>query len=399
MPGVLVAWLLPVAVDASPTLDTSRTPRKVFTRELAGDSTHRDIAANVLPLAEGALVTGWTSHLGGPAQGLVIRVDGDGNVLWRRELGGGGADLLFAAQPDRDGFLCLGFTSSQGAGSTDGWFVRIDSDGAPTWDRVVGGEGEERLTSLVPTPTGWMAAGQRTRAGDTDAWVVSLDRAGKEISQWTWGGPGVQRGLGVVRLADGGCVISGRMGESDDRETVDGFVTRLGPDGKAKWTQTIGGTGFQVAYHLRSTRDGSLLVTGYGFAEEARHTRAFVLRLGADGRIVRRQDHLGLGAHDGRATQSVELEDGSTVTVGYEKTRKGADDEPIWLTWIDGLDPRGSHAWPPRIVGKPGHESGRWIAVRKNDLWVVSQASPAGVGSHIVISKLDARVASRRRTP
>lgn len=394
---VLVAWLVSVDVSSGTVLDSSRAPRRVFTRELPGDSAQRDIAANVLPLADGALVTGWTTRSGGPAQGLVIRVDGEGGVVWRRELGGSAADLLFAAQPDGDGFLCVGFTSSQGAGSTDGWFVRLDASGATTADWVVGGEGEERLTSLVPTATGWMAAGQQNRAGDTDAWVVSLDRAGKEVAQWNWGGVGIQRGLGIVAMPDGGCVITGRMGATEDRDTVDGFVTRLSAEGKPGWTRTIDGPGFQVAYHLRSCRDGSLLVTGYGFTGAARHTRAIVMRLGADGRVIRRKDGLAPNASDSRATQSVELADGSTVTVGYEKTRKGADDEPVWTTWLNGLDPRGTPSWW-KLLGNRGHESGRWIAASGNDLWVVSQVSPASGGSRVLVSKFDARASARRGT-
>ena len=360
-------------------------PHLRFVRELPGDSTRRDIAAHVLPLADGALITGWTSKADEAPNGLVLRVDGDGNVMWRLEPGGDGADLLFAAQPDSEGFLCAGFTSSSGAGSTDGWFVRIARSGSLSGERTVGGEGQERLTSLVATADGWMAAGQQERAGDTEAWVVRLDRAGEPRAQWTWGGAGVQRGLGIAALADGGCVVTGRTGEG--RDEVDGWVTRLSPEGKPLWTHAITGAGFQVAYHVRKRRDGSIMATGYGFANVARDHDAFVIRLGADGQLLSRRD-LGSTGYD-RATQTQELDDGSSITVGYTKRAGAADDQPAWRTTLYGLDPAGRPTWS-RAIGGEGYESGRWIAGTARDVWVVSQSTPALGGSRVLVARLDA---------
>jgi hypothetical protein len=378
-----------ITLQRAPAVDASLThgPNLRFIRELPGDSTQRDIAANVLPIADGAIVTGWTSRAGAPAQGLVLRLDDSANVVWRRELGGESADLLFAAQPDGDGLLCAGFTASKGAGSTDGWFVRIDAAGATTTEWTVGGEGEERLTSLVPTPNGWIAAGQKTRDGDTDAWVVELDRAGKERAQWTWGGAGIQRGLGIAALPDGGCAITGRMGAEDSRETVDGFVTRFTADGHPSWTRPVRGPGFQVAYHLRSSDDGSLLVTGYGWLDPARDHDAFVLRLDGKGRLIFRRNLGGTG-YD-RATQSVELDDGGTVTVGYAKRDGAANDAPAWQTTLQRLNRHGQVVWSVPI-GEKGYESGRWIARdATGDLWVVSQQTPPQGGSRVLVTRID----------
>jgi hypothetical protein len=383
-------WLVPLvwigataAIAAGP--DPAGAPRIVFERELPGDSLRTDIAANVLPLPDGALVTGWTTVAGRPPQGLVVRVDGDANVRWRREPGGAGTDLLFAAQPDgQGGFVCAGFTTGRGKGGSDGWLVRLDSTGATTWERTGGGPGDERLTSLQVTREGWMAAGQMSRAGDTEAWVVHLDRAGRVAGEWTWGGPGVQRGLGLQPLAQGGCIVAGRTGEG--RGEADGFVTRLDRDGRPEWTRTVGGPGFQVAYHLRPPRDGSFLVTGYGFVDSLRDHDAFVLRVGADGRIASRTDLGGEG--DDRATQSVALEDGATVTIGYLKPAGAADGDPAWQTMLYGLDPLGRFAWS-RPVGGLGVESGRWIAGTVGGLWAVAQVSPPAGGSRILVVRLD----------
>jgi hypothetical protein len=389
-------WLLPKSVVLALALATScwpivaaapsssGKPAVRFVRELPGDSAQKDIAANVLPLADGALITGWTARSGGPPDGFVVRVDNEANVVWRKVLGGDGTDLLFAAQQDGDGFVCVGFTNSSGAGSTDGWLLKLDGAGNQMWERTAGGEGAERLTSLVPMKEGWMAAGQTARGHGTQAWVVRFDRVGRELSQWTWGGPRAPRGLGLAALADGGCVVTGGMGPS--RDSSDAFVTRMSATGGDAWTRVVGGQGFQVAYHLRERRDGSYLVTGYGFQDAERDHDAFVLQLSKDGRQLTRTN-LG-GPNYDRATQSVELSDGSSITVGYTKRAGQPDDAPAWQTVLYGLDPKGRPTWTHTFEGE-GHESGHWIAALGNDVWVASQVTPSTGGSRVLLARLD----------
>lgn len=374
---LLLALLVGSAAAADP-------PRLRYARALPGDSTRTDVAAGVLPLADGALITGWTSVAGGSVQGLVMRVDPEARVRWRREVGGDGADMLFGAQPDgAGGFVCAGFHPGD-RGDLDGWIVRLDGDGATRWERSVGGAGDDRLTSIQSTRDGWIAAGQTARGGNTDAWVVRLDREGRSAGEWTWGGPGVERGLGVEPLAGGGCVIVGRIG--DGREQVDGFVTRLDRAGRQVWTHTIGGEGFQVAYHVRAPRGGGLLVTGYAFTEPVRDHDGFVLRMSAGGRVIARAD-LGGPRYD-RATQSVAVEGGGTVTVGYSKRPGAADADPAWQTMVYGLDARGRRTWSIPIDGD-GVESGHAVATAESGLWVVTQVSPPGGGSRVLVVRLD----------
>ena len=373
-------------------------PRILFERELPNEAGRRDVAANVLPLPDGgALITGWTSAGTKPADGLVIRVDADANVIWRREPGGEPIDLLFSAQSDGEGgFVCAGMTATRGAGSMDGWVVRLDAAGAVTRERTYGGAEEDRLVSIQPARDGWMAGGQTSRGGNVDAWVVTLDRDGRERSSWTWGGEGIQRGLGLEALPDGGCLVTGRIGEGHG-DGVDGFIVRLGADGRAVWDRTIGGPGFQVAYYVRSIRPAaraagdmlppSFLVTGYGFLDQARDHEAYVLRLAADGTTLARND-LG-GPSNDRGVQSVVLEDGSTLTVGYTKRPGAVDSDPAWHLVLYALDPKGRPTWTGRLGGD-GVESGHWIAGTAGNLWVVGQTTKTPGESRVLVARLDA---------
>lgn len=399
MSAPVLSWLMLPLVFAAAADPPAHGPGVLFLRELPADSARSDVGAGILPLADGALVTGWTSVARGPAQGLAVRVDDQGRVRWRRELGDAGADLLFAAQPDGEGgAVCAGFTTGRGAGGADGWLVALDADGATRWERTFGGAGDERLVSLRPLEPpgsgGWLACGQRTRDGDTEAWVVRLDRDGRETGAWTWGGAGVRRGLCVQPLADGGCILVGRVGVG--RGEVDGFVTRLGPDGSPVWSRTVDGAGFQVAYHVAPHPDGSYLVTGYGFVDAARDHQALALRVAGDGRVLRRRE-LGGPGHD-RATQALALDDGSTVVIGYSRALEAGDGDPVWRTGLHGLDPEGNPAWQLRLPGA-GNESGHAIAGGYGRVWAVDQVSPPGGGSRLRVVRLAAPEAAGPARP
>jgi hypothetical protein len=394
-----IAFGLAAALAAAPPSPTPDRSPIAFARTLPGDSTRIDVAAGILPFGDGALITGWTSIAGAPAQGLLMWIDREASLRWRLELGGEGADLLFGAQPDSaGGFVCAGFTTSRrahgdstmsappdtGGSRSDGWMVRVDTAGVVTWERTLGGAEDERLTAIQPTREGWMVAGQTSRGGNVDAWVVRLDREGREIGAWTWGAEWVERALGLLALPDGGCVVVGRVG--DGREAVDAFVTRLDAQGRQVWTRTIAGPGFQVAYHVRPHPDSSFVVTGYGYVSPARDHDGLVLRIGADGRAMGRYD-LGDARYD-RATQSVVLDDGAIVTVGYSRRLRADDSDPVWQTVIYALDPRGRKIWTAYPPGE-GVESGRWIAASRTDVWAVGQVTPPGGGSRVLVMRLE----------
>jgi hypothetical protein len=346
------------------------------------------VGSSVLPIADGALLTGWTSLGDGPADGLLLRVTSDGDVVWRKQLGGTGVDLLWSILPDpAGGYICVGFTGSSGAGSLDGWILHLDGEGAIQWQHTYGGPGEDRLTSIQPASYGWIAVGQTSGrgAGGIDAWVLRVDPAGKELSSWFSGGPDTDRAFGIFPTADGGCVIGGMTGK-EAPETFDSFITRLGPDGEPVWTYRVRRPGLQVVHDLKAYPDGSFLAIGYGYVDEKRHIDVSVLRLSATGQ-ARYERSFGGPTYD-RANHGLVLEDGSIAVVGYSQRPGSPDEEHGWDLVAYRLTPQGSPMSELRFGGT-GFEFGRGIAGGIGDTWVVGHTSTGRSGSSIFLVRLD----------
>jgi hypothetical protein len=385
----IVAFLLFSAlVEADPSLPLTN-PSILLTRAIANEEGREDVGYDVLPLPDGgAIVSGSTNHASGTLDGLLMHLNGKGDVLWRKVYGGGGLDLIFSAHPDRDGFLCVGFKATRGEPGLkgmDGWILKIDTSGNIVWEQTYGGAGEDRLTGIRKTADGWMAVGHTEVKGNIRAWVLRIDAKGNQIESWTDDSAFITKGLDVLPLQDGSFVIAGYQG--DQRDASDGFVFRIDAVRRKTWTHLIGGNGYQVGYHMQPFRDGSYLVIGYGAFENRPDHQAYVLKLSPDGKPVY-QKTFGGPTHD-RATNALILEN-ETVIIAGQTQRAGAQEEDTgWDMILYALDRSGSPVWSGRHGGS-GVEFGRAVKGDPQNLWIIGHTTSEQSGSNVLMIRMDA---------
>lgn len=133
--------------------------------------------------SDGYIATGATLSYGaGGADVWVLKLDGNGDVVWQRAYGGSNNDFAYFIQPTSDGgFVLAGETSSFGAGGREAWVVKLSSTGNITWQKTLGGAADDWTWSIQQTTDGgYVAAGQSVSfgAGLGDAWVLKLDATG-----------------------------------------------------------------------------------------------------------------------------------------------------------------------------------------------------------------------------
>ena len=127
----------------------------------------------------------------------IIKTDAQGNRLWDKMLGGNYTDNLFSVINTPDGgFLLGGYSSSDISGdksetnkgrrgTTDYWIVKIDAKGNKTWDKTIGGDYFDYLSTILNTPEGGYLLGGTSQSeisgdktarhkGSHDFWVVNL---------------------------------------------------------------------------------------------------------------------------------------------------------------------------------------------------------------------------------
>ncbi len=94
-------------------------------------------------------------------------------VAWERDVGGRGGDRI---APLGDSFFAAaGYLLARPGLARNAWLVRIDSDGELIWRRSFGNEGDAAIHALIADKSAIAAAGSRV-AGERgeDGWLLQL---------------------------------------------------------------------------------------------------------------------------------------------------------------------------------------------------------------------------------
>ncbi len=174
---------------------------------------YEDGAWYVLETGDGGLiVAGYTTISADRlADAWIIKTDELGEVEWNVIYGGDGDDWLFSIEEAGDGYIAAGATGSYGAGGYDFWLIKLDGDGGILWNRTYGGAGSDIGWLVRETECGYIIIGGTTSygEGDWDIWVVETDRDGDPLWNQTYGGVGRDRGWCIDETRDGGYILVG----------------------------------------------------------------------------------------------------------------------------------------------------------------------------------------------
>jgi hypothetical protein len=205
------------------------------------------LGANGVAVAEdgSVYVSGYTQaafgdeHLG-EYDAYVMKLDADGNDVWRYQFGTStseGASSV-AVAPDGDlrvNGMTLGTVdpANPNLGGADLFVMRIDPDGNEVWRVQLGSEGDDHLTwrrslivaengdTVVAGNTNGNFAGPGSLVGNTDLFAVRFAADGEELWRRQYGSDGYEFHQGVAFADDGFVLISG---------VTDGYLAYQDPD-------------------------------------------------------------------------------------------------------------------------------------------------------------------------
>ncbi|MBF9253004.1 T9SS type A sorting domain-containing protein [Pontibacter sp. 172403-2] len=236
----------------------------------------------------------------------IVKTDTKGNKLWDKTFGGDSYEHLEAIITTEDGGYLLGGYSSSGKSggkseensardealeswiaNYDYWIVKIDAQGNKIWDKTLGGNRSDYLSSMVTTPDGgYLLGGYSSSAisgdkseasrGDNDYWVVKIDAQGNKVWDKTLGGNKDDNFTALLATSDGGYLLGGysKSGISSDKSqpnlgtcegqycTRDYWVVKINGNGAKVWDKTFGGNEDDILRTMINTPDGNYLLGG-----------------------------------------------------------------------------------------------------------------------------------------
>jgi uncharacterized delta-60 repeat protein len=238
--------------------------------------------------ADGSVyVTGVTADNGGDA--VLLKFDGNGNLLWERVWGGIASDQGFAVATASDGSIYIAGTATSFGPSSAGLFVvKFDSAGNLIWQRISDGAAGNAVA--VASDGSVYAAGTTPRndIGNFDLVVLKMTASGSLVWQRIYSAGEVVDPRGRMAAGpDGSIVIAGAI-QADRHQFVDiaALIVKLTSDGALVFDKQFAGRVSETGDGIAVAPDNTIYLGGTTTSFGAGDQDAFVLHLQPTGKKV-----------------------------------------------------------------------------------------------------------------
>ncbi|MHC1774159.1 MAG: T9SS type A sorting domain-containing protein [Lentimicrobium sp.] len=278
----------------------------------------------------------------------IVKLDDTGNMEWQKSLGGSIFEYAHEVIQTTDGgFAVVGFSDSGDGditgnhGNYDYWVVKLDGSGEIIWQKALGGSSMDQAFAIRQTTDGGyiIAGASISDDGDVthhiasnDCWIVKLDASGNLSWEKSYGGRGSEFPQSIVQTIDGGYVFAGWTESSDGDVTAnhgqrDAWVVKLNSIGDLVWQHSFGGSMTETASEIRQLPDGNYIVCGYSFSDDGDlnsnkgEEDFWILKLDFSGNMLWQQSFGGSHADQCRAI--AQSSDGSYILSGSSDSNDG----------------------------------------------------------------------------
>jgi hypothetical protein len=286
---------------------------------------------------------------------------------WNLSYGGSSNDYAYSVkQTDDDGYVIAGQTRSFGAGSSDAWMIKTDANGTEEFNKTYGGSFSDYAYSIKQTnDDGYIVAGQTSSfgAGSSDAWLVKTDTNGNEEWNQTFGRNVDDYARSVMQTDDGGYAFAGRTSLLDESYQFKDYawLVKTDSNGIEEWNQTFGDDdGSDYAYSIMPTSDNGYIIAGETSSFGKSNRDAWLIKTDANGNEEWNQTFDGYdGSYSDEAHSAKQTDDGGYIIAG-EKTNLGGSIS----IWMIKTDSNGNMTWN-QTFGNP--QSGKMY-----DVWTTN---------------------------
>lgn len=328
-----------------------------------------------LTSANGGQVSGY--H-GGASDIWAVRLNATGGIAWQRCLGGSGTETSLTAAATTDGgFLIVGSTTSNDGdvsgnhGGGDAWVVKLSGDGQLLWQRCIGGSGSDVLYGVAALADGGFVAAGHTNSTDGDAvatngshdtWMVRLDDAGSILWSRTFGSSSYDVFFTMAVRNDGSFLAAGYTAANDgdvsgNHGLEDIWLACVSPAGELLWQRSYGGSGTEMCFGIAVDDADNAVLVGRTNSPDGDVTGANVvddlwaLKVDGTGELLWQWVRGGSGFDSGYCT--IIRPDGMVLLAGSTLSENGDTGSPIGGAdgWLLALSPSGALLWQLRLGG------------------------------------------------
>jgi Secretion system C-terminal sorting domain len=300
------------------------------------------------------------------------------SIQWQKSFGGSGGDGAVSINQTSDlGYIISGNSNSNDIdvsgnhGLDDYWVVKLDTNHAITWQKSLGGSGQESCYWAEQTADGgYIVCGSSDsndgdvsgNSGMKDCWVVKLGATGALQWQKSYGGTQIDGATCLRQTADGGYIMAGNTYSNDidvsgNHGGSDCWIVKLYAGGTIEWQKTLGGSGDEATQFIQQTSDGGYIVAVYSNSNDGNVTNNhggldyWVVKLDAAGNIQWQKSLGGTGSEFIAGVS--QTFDGGYIIAGDSNSNNGdvSGNHGNYDCWIVKLDSGGTMQWQKAFGG------------------------------------------------
>lgn len=272
---------------------------------------------------------------------LVVKLNKDLEVEWKKVLGGTGWDEGTDVFEYDEGYIVVGYTLSseidnqKNKGGWDYLVVKLDKQGNVIWAKLFGGTGNDIAQKGLATSDGnFLVVGTTNSVnGDTggnigtwDTWILKINKDGEMLASKTFGGLDRDKGVDIIEVEDGYIVanvtysLEGNIPYNHGSSDI--WLFKVTKDLKEiTLNKAYGGSDQDEVAKILKTKDGNLLIVGYTTSvdgdvqKNAGYWDVWVVKVDMLGNIIWQKTYG--GSEEDIAYNVAEFPDGGFAIVGH----------------------------------------------------------------------------------
>jgi len=350
----------------------------------------------------------------------IVKLDSQGTKQWDKTFGGTDNDYLYAVVQTTDGGYILGGNSyspisgdkTQGVwGAGDYWIVKTDALGNMLWDKNYGGVGNDILYDICLTADGgYILTGYSTSGisgdkatanwGSFDYWIIKIDSLG--IMQWEqdYGGTWADIATSLKPAVQGGYLLAGYSlsGISGNKTQPtwglsDFWIIKIDSLGNIQWDKDFGGTDIDYLYSFVQTADEEFVFAGLSYSGISGDKSEplwgtdpdfWILKTDSLGNKLWDKDYGGTNGED-EFGSIVQTTDGGYLMAGnsYSNISGNKTENNLGMeqSWILKTDSSGNKLWDKTLLTNTSGDDEIGLAVQTNDgCYAMANYTLGGIG-------------------
>ena len=378
---------------------------------------HEEYLSDMIPTADNGFILAGSSLSGksgiknslnfGGLDYWIWKMDEFGEKEWEKSYGGKQDDWLSKIIKTRDGgYLLVGTSSSNigfdkkedAIGENDIWVLKISAMGVEQWQKTLGGRGNEKNPTIVPTKDGYLVGASSNSAingnktienfGNYDYWILKLNLDGEIQWQNAFGGVYYDELISIVSSNDDGFIIAGNSNSEisgNKTEKTEGlsdyWILKIDSNGLVKWQKTYGSVKDESLSEIIATKDKGYIIAGSSNAFEKSNelnTNFHLINIDEDG-TIKWEENYDYGTVD-LITTIISNQNNTYTLGGYSKGayniifnkenyKKNKRDTEEYI--LINLDDKGKVLWD-KIIYNEGEDILKKVIVSRDNGYILA---------------------------